>query len=72
MKEFCQGDIIKIADYKKQLFVIISKNARSCSKVDSLKYFIAYSQKQSTAYVVKCIYNLTHLKSLIEVRFNQI
>ena len=27
MKEFYQGDIIKIADYKKQLFVIISKNA---------------------------------------------
>ena len=38
MKEFCQGDIIKITDYQKQSFVIISKNARSCSKVDSLKY----------------------------------
>ncbi len=27
MKEYFQGDIIKIAQYKKQLFVIISKNA---------------------------------------------
>ena len=27
MKTFYQGDIIKISDYKKQLFVIISKNA---------------------------------------------
>ncbi|MCR4928959.1 MAG: type II toxin-antitoxin system PemK/MazF family toxin [Lachnospiraceae bacterium] len=27
MKEFCQGDIINIGEYGKQLFVIISKNA---------------------------------------------
>lgn len=27
MKEFFQGDIIKISGYKKQLFVIVSKNA---------------------------------------------
>ena len=25
--QFCQGDIIKINDYKKQLFVVVSKNA---------------------------------------------
>ena len=27
MKEFSQGDIIKISGYKKRLFVIVSKNA---------------------------------------------
>ena len=27
MNVFCQGDIIKIAGFKKQLFVIVSKNA---------------------------------------------
>lgn len=27
MIQFCQGDIIKINDYKKQLFVVVSKNA---------------------------------------------
>ena len=27
MKEFYQGDIIKITDFKKQIFVIVSKNA---------------------------------------------
>jgi hypothetical protein len=28
MKEFYQGDIIKIADYEKQLFVIISESVK--------------------------------------------
>ncbi|MCR5789210.1 MAG: type II toxin-antitoxin system PemK/MazF family toxin [Lachnospiraceae bacterium] len=27
MNEFCQGDVIRIEGFKKQLFVIISKNA---------------------------------------------
>lgn len=27
MKDFCQGDIIKISGYKEQLFVIVSKNS---------------------------------------------
>ena len=27
MNEFCQGDIIKITGFKRQLFVIVSKNA---------------------------------------------